>query len=834
MIAEYLHTRDLVLQELKILEKTFQPSLEQALWEMNKAQLHSTLKGIMELPIIVGVQIKNPKGKLLGEMGDVSESVVSSGMGESSSGLFWNTFHIRHTREDRSFLVGSVTIYSSRIVVFDKVKFSFLFLIINAVIKIIGFWILFLWISRVLLSRPLAELTQAAKQLNLDNLENVKVQVRTKGRDEFRILQEAFTSMIQKLFQTRSELYKSKEQLEVRVDERTAELKESREQYKKLYEESKETEGLYHSLLESTPDAIITYDPDGKTQYVNPAFVRTFGWTLAEIADGVPYTPESEKEISMSKIVQVIRDGIPVSDFETIRYSKDGGILNVSISASRFHDHEGRSAGMLVILRNITERKLWEETLKIAKEKAESANQAKSTFLANMSHELRTPLNAILGFSQLMSHSPNLNPKQRENLQIINRSGGHLLTLINDILDMSKIEAGQSTLNENDMDLLALLEDVKNLFKERMQNRGLSLQVERSASVPRFIRADEAKLRQILINLISNAVKCTEQGEVKLRIGGGSWQPMLPEGKIALQFEVEDTGPGIDPDEFEHLFDPFVQTRASQKYHEGTGLGLPISREFAQLMGGDMQVQSQVGVGSVFQFTIQVYQGYRDDLEIEKPARIIALKPNQPCRILIVDDIYSNRQVLRQLLSPIGFDLREAQNGEEAIAIYKEWRPHLLWMDIRMPVMDGYQATQQLKKLIPGKETIIIAISASAFEDKKEEALSAGCDDFIAKPFKEAEIFNMMQKHLGLEYVYEEESSKESLTKDQNLGPTIEMLKALPTEWKKEMKQAIEHVDLHQMHLQITKVREQDGTLADLIQRQMDNFEYERILAQIE
>lgn len=843
MVAEYMHTRNLVLQELVILEKTFQPSLEQALWEMNKAQLDSTLKGIMELPNIVGVKIVTPKGIMLGEMGQVLPQIKTkfldkpttiSGIVESSSGLFWNTFRVIHKRGDKSFLVGVVTIYSSRFVVIDKVKFSFLFLIINAGIKIIGFWILFLWISRVLLSRPLAELTYATQQVQLDNLENVKIKVNVKSNDELKVLGNAFSTMIQNLVQTRSELYKSKEQLEMRVVERTIKLEESQELYKKQYEETHKTKELYHSLLESAPDAIVTYDNDGKTQYINPAFVRTFGWTLDEIIEGVPYTPDSESEITMTNIMKVIKDGIPVSDFETRRYTKDGEVLDVSISASRFHDIEDQPVGMLVILRNITERKQLEENFKFAKEKAESANQAKSTFLANMSHELRTPLNAILGFSQIMANGENLEIEQKKNLQIINRSGEHLLTLINDILDMSKIEAGQITLKENDMDLFALLDDVKNLFKVRVENKGLSLTIEPSANIPKFIRTDEAKLRQILTNLVGNAVKFTEEGGITVRVGiKTDWQnkQVAENEKIRLGFEVADTGSGIATSDLEQLFDPFVQTSVGQKSHEGTGLGLPISQKFVELMGGDINVLSQEEHGTTFQFMIDVQKGNPEKITVAAASQIIGLQSDMTYRILIVDDSASNRDLLRQLLVPIGFDIQEAESGQAAIAMNKEWQPHLILMDIRMPSMDGYETTRQIKKASQGKKTTIIAVSASVFEDKKEDALSAGCEDFIAKPFKESEVFEKIKKHLGLEYVIKELPRQEDiLLENHRQTLPAKKLNDLPVEWKISMIQAIEHVDLEEILIYINQLRKQDDTLASAIQARIDQFEYEQVI----
>ncbi len=838
MIAEYMHTRNRVLQELVILEKTFQPSLEQALWELNKAQLHSTLKGIMELPNIVGVQIVNPKGELLGEMGEVlpltksrlpDKSAKGAEIVESSSGLYWNTFRITHARGDKSFLVGIVTIYSSRFVVIDKVKFSFFFLIMNAIIKIIGFWILFLLISRVLLSRPLAELTHATQRLDLDNLEHIKFQVHTKDRNEFKILQEAFASMIRKLLHTRSELYKSKEQLEDRVAERTTELSEANTRLRKEEEALKSSESELRALFAGMSDVVLQLNNEGRYLKIAPTspqlLYRTsndvIGLTLHDIF------PTDQADMFLEHILRSLSSQQTMN----IEYNLDikGKETWFEGAISPMSDTQ-----VIVVARNITDRKQNETQLQQAKENAETANQAKSTFLANMSHELRTPLNAILGFSQLMSNGQNLNHEQKENLKIINRSGEHLLTLINDILDMSKIEAGQITLKENDLDLFALLDDVKSLFNVQVENKGLNLQVEKTADMPQFIRTDEAKLRQILTNLIGNAVKFTEQGSVTVRVNietNRQHESKTETEMLVIRFEVADTGSGIASSDLKLLFDPFVQTLAGQRSLEGTGLGLPISRRFVNLLGGDINVLSQVGQGTTFQFTVVVHQGNPDNIAAVSHTQIVGLKSKTPYRVLIVDDIDSNRQLLRQLLTPIGFDVSEAKDGREAVAASKEWQPHLIFMDIRMPVMDGYEATRQIKNANSTGQTVVIAISASAFEDKKEDALAAGCNDFISKPFKESDIFDMIQKHLQLRYILKDATGQdEAHTQNQKQKLTAEKLKDLSPEWKTGMKQAIEHVNLEQINAFINQLRDHDKTLADTIQQKISRFEYDQII----
>ncbi|CAN1208719.1 hypothetical protein TUMEXPCC7403_00760 [Tumidithrix helvetica PCC 7403] len=409
--------------------------------------------------------------------------------------------------------------------------------------------------------------------------------------------------------------------------------------------------------------------------------------------------------------------------------------------------------------------------LKQAKEAADNANRAKSEFLANMSHELRTPLNAILGFTQIMYGDDSLTSEQLENLSIISRSGDHLLELINDILDMSKIEAGYMSFNQNNFDLYKLLNSLEEMFALRASSKNLQLLFEYPPNLPRFIQTDEGKLRQILINLLGNAVKFTNQGSVVLRVAVVNQFHRGDRDFITINFEVEDTGGGISPDEIGFLFQPFVQTASGKKSQQGTGLGLPISQKFIQLLGGELRVQSAIAHGTLFQFEIQASLGTTIEQKIQQPAhRAIGLAPDLPIyRILVVDDVWENRQLLTKMLSPIGFDIKEAENGAEAIALWESWQPHLIWMDMRMPVMDGYEATRRIRERErqenvelshPFSKTIIIALTASAFEEKRSLVLAAGCDDYVRKPVQQDTLFAKMAEYLGVRYLYTDKGSK--------------------------------------------------------------------------
>lgn len=461
--------------------------------------------------------------------------------------------------------------------------------------------------------------------------------------------------------------------------------------------------------------------------------------------------------------------------------------------------------------------------LQEAKNLAESANRAKSEFLANMSHELRTPLNAILGFSQLMNRETSLTKSQKENLNIINRSGEHLLSLINDVLDLAKIESGKMTLYATDFDLYALLDLIEEMLALRAESKHLKLMVERSQNLPRYINTDDKKLRQVLINLLGNAIKFTHQGSVSLRVG-------VLDKPTNIYFEVEDTGAGISPTEIDSIFDAFVQTKTGKESQQGTGLGLPISKQFIELMGGKITVSSEVGKGTIFRFNIQAQLSEVNKIQVEKPThRIIGLEPNQPeYRILVVDDRWENRQLLLKLLEPVGFAVQEASNGQEALEIWQQWQPHLIWMDMRMPILNGYEATKKIKSHLQGQATAILALTASTLEEEKAVVLSAGCDDFVRKPFEEEVIFEKIAQYLGVRYLYEETANDSEFVEVNKLTATD--LRIMSNQWLRELAEAAALIDTQLIAQLLSHIPEQAQDLAKSIQKEVDNFDFERIM----
>jgi signal transduction histidine kinase/CheY-like chemotaxis protein len=493
---------------------------------------------------------------------------------------------------------------------------------------------------------------------------------------------------------------------------------------------------------------------------------------------------------------------------------------------------------------DVSERRKAEAALQQALQAAQAASIAKSRFLSNMSHELRTPLNAILGFSQVMVRSNSLSSDQKEQLKIINRSGEHLLNLINDILSMSKIEAGQIALNENRFDLYQLLEDIEQMLKLKAISKDLQLIFERASDIPQYVQTDENKLRQILINLLGNAIKFTAYGHVTLRVEKGRVleknRPKNLRSNTYLLFEIEDTGPGIAPDELDTLFDPFVQTEAGRKSMQGTGLGLPISRQFVQMMGGDIAVSTQLGKGTIFTFGILAIEiAEAEERSLSTTQQVIALEPNQPAyRILVVEDVKENRQLLLKILEPLGFQVREAVNGREAIALWSTWKPHLILMDMRMPVMDGYEATKEIKTLeqqsaVAGENhsspadswpTKIIALTASAFDEDRANIMAAGCDDFIHKPFREPMLFDKLAQHLGVRYIYQEDLPP-SLPQSATLRKlTSDDLNVMPPEWIAQFQQEVLCANDQLILKLIEQIPESETSLAQALTDLVNNF----------
>ena len=467
---------------------------------------------------------------------------------------------------------------------------------------------------------------------------------------------------------------------------------------------------------------------------------------------------------------------------------------------------------------------------KKAEQAAFAASNAKTQFLANMSHELRTPLNAILGFAQVLIRESSLNQEQLEFLRIINRSGEHLLELINDILDISKIEAGIIGLYETSFDLYRLTDNLEEMFQLLAEKKQLVLNFILDSQVPQYIKTDEKKLRASLINLLGNAIKFTFNGSITLRVS----KKTLSSNNAILNFEIQDTGVGISPEEMTHLFEAFVQTESGQKAAEGTGLGLTITRKFIEIMGGEITLESTVNKGTTFKFYIPLQEANLEEITTQIQRRVIGIEPScSTYRILVVDDSEENRLLLLKLLQPVGFEVKEAENGSEAITIWETWKPHLIWMDTRMPVMSGTQATREIrnKEKQTNLSTTIIALTASAFEENRPQILAAGCNDFIRKPFIEDIIFEKMAQYLDVRYIYQEIPlfmgvgiKKRSPTNQRPDSFFLPLLSQMPLPWLKQLHQAANEVNEEDIAQLLKQIPETSSTLAEALKELLEDF----------
>jgi PAS domain S-box-containing protein len=647
-------------------------------------------------------------------------------------------------------------------------------------------------------------------------------------------------------------------------------------------------EALYHSekrnsaILSTIPDLMSLVNADGiyldsikRNPQIDliPSSVNLIGKHISEFL---------APEIAAKKLEMIQR---AIATGETQTYEQQLQVGNrMQYEELRVVPYGDNTA--LIMIRDITDRKCVELELRQAKETAEAANRAKSTFLANMSHELRTPLNAILGYAQLMARELDTTPSQQRQLDIINRNGEHLLQLINDVLSISKIEAGRITLEKASCNLYALLDTLEGMFHLRSEVKGLKFICERSPNVPQYIFTDEKKLRQIITNLLDNAIKFTEQGRVTLRVRvevaslhlNAGTKPMAqqniaqpqdnqPHTKLSnprdtlpevLVIEVEDTGVGMAADEIDKVFDVFVQTEAGRQSQQGTGLGLPISRRFVQLMRGNMAVSSQIGKGTLFRFSLPLkIATAKTGAPRFTKRQITKLAADQPkYRILVVDDTDTNRQLMVHWLNTAGFEVQEARNGREAIERWSSFEPHLIWLDMRMPIMDGFEAVQRIRKSMSQAHftpaahpftpvpTKIIAITAAAFEEERQRILAAGCDDFVAKPCSETIVLEKIAQHLGVQYTDLESSDAErsdgekpkrkqsgqAQTTDVCFSLRPESFQALPAEWLHRLNLTARSANERAILELLAELPEDYAELKSAIVYLIDNFQLSQLI----
>ncbi len=507
------------------------------------------------------------------------------------------------------------------------------------------------------------------------------------------------------------------------------------------------------ALVSTAVDGVMIIDANGTVQEYNPACEQLFGYREDEVVGRnvkmlmpSPYREEHDEYLSRYRTTgnkRIIGIGREVEGRR-----KDGTTFPMELSVG-----EARPGGQQVfvgIIRDITARKSAEQSLRVAKEQAESASHAKSRFLANMSHEIRTPMNAVLGYTQLIETDPDMPDKYRRPLKAIHSAGNHLISLIDDILDLSKIEAGVMELDARDFDLGDLTEDISGMFAIRCEQKGLTWREDVHIG-ERAVRADDRKLRQILINLLGNSVKFTDRGVISLKVEQSGQR---------YTFSVEDTGPGITEDAQERIFEPFQQAEEGEA-KGGTGLGLAITRRHIELMGGSLSLESTPGEGSCFRFELELPPAEGDLSAMrEQKGTLCRLAEPYHVRALVVDDVEDNREVLSGLLERAGVEVTMSNNGAEALQRIGEQFPDIVFMDVRMPVMDGLTAVRHVRERWPAKGIVCVAITASGLLRQQSFYLDAGFDDFIGKPFLFEKICNCMVRHLQVEFVHEPAAEK--------------------------------------------------------------------------
>ena len=586
---------------------------------------------------------------------------------------------------------------------------------------------------------------------------------------------------------------------------------------------------------------------DGRWLRVNQRLCDMLGYGREELLGKTfqDVTHPDDIEIGEDHAQRLLSGEIANYSIEKRYLRKDGEVVWGGLSVSLVRHRDGSPNYYIAAIADITERKRAElelqayrqhleemvgertEQLQHAKEAAEAANLAKSAFLSNMSHELRTPLNAILGFSELMVNDPETPAAQKANLDIINRSGTYLLGMINDVLDLSKIEAGRLDLDVKPFDLLTMLEDAGKLIEQRAASNNLSFSLDLDPDMQRYVCGDGSKLRQVVVNLLGNAVKFTREGGVILRAGT---QPMDDPSVVRLRIEIEDSGIGIPEDKLDELFKPFVQL-AEPSGTKGTGLGLVISRSLIELMGGHIDVESMPGRGTIFGIDLPL--PLSDAAEVaartSAPPVVQGLAPGQPTwRVLVVDDNQSNRVLLVTLLAQAGFQVREAENGQEAVLAFEQWQPHLIWMDMRMPVMDGYQASAKIRGLPGGDAVKIIALTASAFKEQHELILQAGCNEVVHKPYKAAEIFKVLASYLGAKFTYRGEEPLAAHVAGQL---DVSDLAVIPAELRGALRQAALELDTRVMADAIEKITGMNARAGLALQMLAQQYRYDRIIS---
>lgn len=589
-------------------------------------------------------------------------------------------------------------------------------------------------------------------------------------------------------------------------------------QRKKVEHEIEVSKQVLRNVLDNIPIKVYWKDFNSKFMGVNKASLSEMGVENEEFVIGKSDFDFHEKKFAekyRNDELAIMQSGKPKLNYieSQIRDSKEQSYVTSKIP---FFDTNKNVMGIIGTSEDITERLETEIKLKKATEEAIAANLSKSTFLSNMSHEIRTPMNAILGYSQLLQDDDNLTKTQQESLKTINRSGEHLLELINDILDMSKIEAGRITLNPSDFNLIELLKEVEELFKIKANQKNIDLSFNIAKNVPAVIYADESKIKQVIINLIGNSLKFTSKGFVKVSVE--------KRNENMIQIKIKDSGKGILKEEQEAIFRPFEQAQNGRQAEGGTGLGLAISKKFSNLMDGDITIKSDYGKGAEFAFSFKYLEGNENVLKGgEEELQVVSLSPEmRGLKVAIVDDRFENRDILYKKLNPLGFDTRMAENGKEAVALYKHWKPDIILMDVVMPVMNGVEATRQILELAGNHDVKIFVVSASALESEQKEIMEIGATVFIKKPVIFSLLLAEMHNKAGVKFIYKEEQKKEIIKES--------IPSDVPEHLKTRFLEAAEEGDFTLLQDLLGMLEKETGKTFKFIDDSINEMEFEAII----
>ena|GEM_PF-1334333 len=591
----------------------------------------------------------------------------------------------------------------------------------------------------------------------------------------------------------------------------------------KLAADAHEIEQLYNRA----PCGYHSLNKKGEFVRVNDTELAWLGYTRAELLGrnmAELLTPEYQKNFKKSFIGFTNADANDNFDINMVR--KDGTVFPVVMNTLAARDAAGNFIESRTTVFDNTERKKAAENLEAAWLVANEASRAKSDFLANMSHEIRTPLNAVLGFTHLLQQDSSLPEPVLNKLKIIGKSGENLLTILNDILDLAKIESGRMVVQPVEFSCVNLLEEVMQLFQSPAEAKQLSLVLVKLGELPNLVRADGEKIRRVFSNLLGNAVKFTRTGGIEVTakaVSAGAGQP------LRLHLTVKDTGPGIAPKEISRLFKKFEQTSAGRATQTGSGLGLAISQQYARLLGGNITTESQVGQGSTFDFEVPVEPVFGTvPFQINRKSSALRLAPGQPdCRVLAVDDFEDNRNFLLELLRRAGLVCRPAASGAEALTVTAEWLPQLVLMDTRMPEMSGLETIRRLRAGQEYAALKIISLSATAYAEDREAALANGADDFVAKPVQPAELLEKIGRLLKLDFV------SIAPTAPAHFATRTEMVAAiarLPDEWRNQLNDDLLQANFQRVGEAINRIESEHPDLAKALQQLAGQFDAESLL----